>query len=198
MSKQIFIDVETTGLDEVKHGLVQVAGAIVIDGVLKESFNYSMCPPSEKDFEPKALEVIGLSTDDIECFDESDIIFKKFHKMLCKYISPYDKKDKLHFIAYNSPFDSSFIRQWFIDNNNKYYGSMFWTPDICVLRKAGDYLQDERSKLKNCKLETVCNYFDIKTLGELHNAMTDVVLMMKLYNHLTYDLRGKEQGELNL
>jgi DNA polymerase-3 subunit epsilon len=191
MSKQIFIDVETTGVDPIQHGLVQVAGAIVIDGKLKESFNYFMCPPSDKTFEVRALEVIGMDMKKIETFQSSAKAYSEFHSMLRRYVNKYDKTDKFHFIAYNSPFDVGFIRQWFLDNLDKYFGSMFWTPDICVMRLAGHYLQDQREKLKNFKLSTVCEFLDIKADGKLHDAMIDIELTMRLYGSIrdTKDLR---------
>ena len=195
--KQIFIDVETAGLNPVDHGLIQVAGVIVIDGRKMQTFDYLMCPPSLKTFQQRALEVIGRSMDEIETFDKSADKFKIFHKMLCKYVNPFDKVDKFQFIAYNSPFDADFIRQWFTDNDNKYYGSIFWTPDICVMRKAGDYLQDERYKLKNFRLETVCKHLNIDTKGDLHDAMVDVALTMRLYKSLGGSTT-ENQGELKL
>lgn len=184
MNKQIFIDVETTGVDPKLHGLVQVAGAIVIDGILKESFNYLMCPPPEKTFEVRALEIIGMDMPKIKRFAPSQDMYFQFIQMLGKYVDKYNSKDKFHFIAYNSPFDVSFIRQWFLDNNNKYYGSMFWTPDLCVMRDAGFFLQAIRPKLKNFKLATVCEYLGIKAEGKLHNAMVDIELTMELYKYI--------------
>lgn len=184
MSKQIYIDVETTGLDPKLHGLVQVAGAIVINGVLKESFDYSMCPPPDKTFDVRALEVINLDMKAIGNFASSEDMYDQFFKLVKKYVNVYDKKDKLHFLAYNSPFDVSFIRQWFLDNNNKYYGSMFWTPDICIMRKAGDLLQSQRHELKNFKLKTVCDYLDIESRGQLHNAMIDIELTKQLNEYI--------------
>lgn len=197
MSKQIFIDVETTGLDPKLHGLVQVSGAVVIDGRLKQSFDYLMCPPPEKTFEVRALEVIGMDMNEIKTFEKSDKAYSHFHSMLRKYVNKFDAKDKFHFIAYNSSFDVSFIRQWFLDNLDKYYGSMFWTPDLCVMRKAGFFLQNERSKLKNFRLETVCEYLKLKSTGKLHNAMVDVELTMRLNKYIDDKLNSTgEQEEL--
>ena len=39
MTKLCFVDLETTGLYPGKHGIHQISGAIVIDGVEKEKFD---------------------------------------------------------------------------------------------------------------------------------------------------------------
>ena len=182
--KQIFIDVETTGLNPEKSGLTQVAGAIVIDGKVEESFNYFIKPPKGKLCDKKALEVTGMTREKINVFLPFVQQYDTFHRMLLRFVEKYDKTDKFHFLAYNSPFDSQFIRQWFLDQGDKYYGSMFWTPDICVMRMAMEYIGDDRDLFKNFKLETVCNELGIKPKGKLHDALVDIELTMALYNHI--------------
>ena len=182
--KQIFIDVETTGLSPETSGLVQVAGAIVIDDKLQESFNYFMRPPSDKACDKRALEVTGMTIEKIKSFAPSSDIFNQFKKTLLKYVDPYDKTDKLYFLAYNSPFDTQFIRQWFLDNGEKYFGSMFWTPDICVMRMAAQAVKEFRHKFINFKLATVCKKLQIESKGNLHDALVDIELTMELYKKL--------------
>ena len=49
MTKNLFIDIETTGLDFSNNGIVQISGIIEIDDVFKESFNYYIKPfPGDK------------------------------------------------------------------------------------------------------------------------------------------------------
>jgi hypothetical protein len=59
--KLIYIDVETTGIECPESGLLQLAGAIEIDGQVAQEFNHRMRPfPADKICE-EALEVNGLS-----------------------------------------------------------------------------------------------------------------------------------------
>ena len=44
MKKLLYFDTETTGLDPVRNGIIQIAGIIVIDGEVKEEFNIKMQP----------------------------------------------------------------------------------------------------------------------------------------------------------
>lgn len=182
--KKCFIDTETTGLDSSKHGLVQVAGVIDIGGVVVEEFDFMMRPPADKLFETRALEVIGKDMAVIDGYKPSKENFKMFKNILTQYVDQFNPKDKFFFIAYNAPFDVGFIRQWFLDNGDKYYGSMFWTPAIDVMSQAGDALMFERHKLKDFKLGTVTNHLNIKPSGKLHDAMTDIDLTRNLYYHL--------------
>jgi len=39
--KLLFLDVETTGVDNSKNGIIQLSGIIEIDGVIKEEFNFN-------------------------------------------------------------------------------------------------------------------------------------------------------------
>lgn len=44
MSKILFFDLETTGTKFWRNGIHQISGAVVIDGQVKESFNYHVQP----------------------------------------------------------------------------------------------------------------------------------------------------------
>ena len=44
LMKNLWIDLETTGLDVKKHGVVQIAGIVEIDGEIQESFNFFTKP----------------------------------------------------------------------------------------------------------------------------------------------------------
>lgn len=183
--KKCFIDTETTGLDPLKHGLVQVAGVIEIEGKIVEEFDFMMRPPADKLFDVRALEVMGKDMAVIDGYKPSKENFKMFKNILNQYVDPYDKKDKLFFLAYNAPFDTAFIRQWFLDNGDKYYGSMFWVPSIDIMSLAGQWMIEFRHELPNFQLGTVCDYYKLQPKGKLHDAMADIDLTRQLYYHLT-------------
>jgi len=192
MVKRCFIDTETTGLDPLRHGLVQVAGVIEINGEIVEEFDFMMRPPADKLFEVRALEVIGKDMAVIDGYKPSKENFRMFKNVISQYVDNYDKKDKFFFLAYNAPFDVAFMRQWFLDNGDKYFGSLFWVPAIDVMSLAGEALAELRHELSDFKLGTVADYLGITPSGKLHDAMNDIDLTRQLY----YNLRNRKGGSL--
>jgi DNA polymerase III epsilon subunit-like protein len=197
--KLCFIDVETTGTDYRRHGIIQLAGQIIKDHKLVSEFDYRMRPASSKGFEPEALRVNGIDITTIKTYQYSSEVYKDFIELLNTYVDPYDKKDKLFFVAYNSSFDSEFVRQWMSEEGSKYsYGSYFWTPDICVMREAGRQLMKIRETLPNFKLETVAKHLGVDTDVALHDALVDIKLTRLVWEKLQRYLWEKLNDPLRL
>jgi DNA polymerase-3 subunit epsilon len=186
MIKRIFIDTETGGTDK-EHALLQLAGIIVFEDdsylEVEEEFNYFIKPFPNDLIEDQALEVNHITREQIATFEEPKTIYNQFTKILSKYVDKFDKKDKFFFLAYNSPFDNQVVRRFFDKNNDKYFGSWFWTPDLCVMRKAAEKLIETRPQLPNFQLSTVAEFLGIKQEGDLHDALTDIRLTIKLFEH---------------
>lgn len=187
MIKKCFIDTETTGLDPNKHHLHQVAAIIVNeDGKELDRINLRF-KPKVWVYEDSALENCNITPDEIlgrsltsgEAFDKF-IVFLEYH------VNRFDKKDKLHFVAYNTQFDETFIRKWFDHHYNDFYGAYFWTPAICIQKVAAWFLQDHRDKIERFKLCNVCRFlgidFDDK---EAHDALYDIEKTLELHKTLS-------------
>ena len=159
--KLIYIDVETGGTNPSRDALLQLAGIIEIDGKEVESFNFFIQPAKGKSVSSQALKVNGIKKEDIENFLQPGQAYRKFIEILSKYIDKYNKKDKFFFIGYNAKFDEAFVRQFFLDNGDKYFGSWFYFPIIDVAILAGMYLIGERKQLENFKLGTVLEYLNL-------------------------------------
>ena len=106
--KHIFIDTETTGTDPEKHGLIQIAGDIFIDGKHVERFDYRACPFGRDVIDEQALEVNGLTLDEISAFSPPKNTYLNFSDLLSKHCDKYRSSDKYHFIGYNADFDAKF------------------------------------------------------------------------------------------
>lgn len=186
-TKIIFIDTETTGTDPNKNGLIQIAGivyeSINTRGELKEldRFDWKLKPFESDLIEPAALQVNNTTQEQLAEYPDPVTVYNDFYKLLCKYINPYNKLDKAFFAGYNARFDYDFLRKFFEKNNNKYFGSFFYFPAIDVMNLAATYLMNERRELANFKLETVCKHIGIEAAGNLHDAMTDIILTKDLY-----------------
>jgi len=189
MQKEIFIDTETTGLDPIKNGIIEIGGVIRYDKVYEE-FNFNCCIFAEDEITASALEINGYTEEDIITFPDPLDTYTLFIKLLDKHINRYDPKDKAYFIGFGAEYDMKFLRSWFDKNDEKpFFGSYFWHPPIDVSILAAQYIKNkqDRTKLANFKLKSVSNYFGIKleTNEKLHSALIDAKLAMKIYNIVT-------------
>ncbi len=182
--KGLFFDIETTGVFPNQHGIHQISGSVVIDGEIKEKFNFKVQPKPGAKIDSKALEVGGVTEEQIMAYPPMKEVFSQFIDMLSKYVDRYNKQDKFFLIGYNNAhFDNEFLRAWFSDNGDKFFGSWFWSNSIDVMVMATPYLAAQRSQMPNFKQGTVA-----KTLGiavddsKLHDAEYDIDICMQIYN----------------
>lgn len=184
MSKIFFYDLETTGVDSKVNGIHQISGAIEINGEVKETFNFKVRPHNGAIIEPKALEVAGVTEEQIRAYEPLNVVYGEIVKILSKYVDKFDKFDKMHLCGYNNAgFDNQFFRQWFFLSGDKYFGSWFWSDTIDVMVLASNYLKGTRHKMPNFQLRTVAEHLGI-TVDEtkLHDALYDIELTQAIYN----------------
>lgn len=185
--KQLFYDLETTGTMYWRNGIHQFSGMVVIDGEIKETFNYKVCPNPKADITEEALQVAGVSKEEILQYPPMQEVYSEFVQMLGKYVDKYDKTDKFFLCGYNNAsFDNQFLRAWFVQNGDNYFGSWFWSSAIDVMVLATQALMEVRSRMLNFKLCTVAQAFGIKIEEEkLHDAMYDIYLTYEVYKRIT-------------
>lgn len=186
MSKLFFYDLETTGVKFWKNGIHQISGAIVIDGVGVEKFNFKVRPFDGCLIEEEALAVGGVTTEIVKSYTDMKTVYKQLVEMLSKYVDKYDKKDKFHLVGYNNAsFDNQFFRAFFVQNNDQYFGSWFWSDSIDVMVLASMNFKDERNTMADFKQKTVaakCGIFIDES--KLHDAEYDIELCIKIYEFL--------------
>ena len=189
--KNIYIDVETTGLNPEKNSIVHLAAIVEVDGKKKESFNIRMNPGFgeevnvNRDYNKNASRVYTQETG-----------FKKFINFLDKFINKYNPLDKFVFIAHNATFDSNFLRTWFTKNNHKFYGSYFHSANICTMTIAQfvfSGLAIELNTLVSYKLVDIAKFLNIKVNEKkLHDALYDIKLTIKVYKMLSEKVKFKK------
>lgn len=183
--KKIYIDLETTGTDPVRNGVIQIAGIIEIPDKEDVTFNYFLKPFTTDDIEEEAMKVNGKMLLDVATYPEPVAVHQQFIRLLDTYIDRFDQKDKFLFYGYNALFDSAMLRQWMQKCGNGYYGSYFWHPPIDTMNFAMRVLADERHELPNFKLATVAEYIGINLSGrDLHDAMTDIQVTREIEDKL--------------
>jgi len=183
----MFYDVETTGVDERQNGIHQIAGCIEIDGLVVESFNYNVAPNPKAKIVPEALAVGGVTEEQLKAYEPMEAVFRRFKAMLRKYCDPYDTKAKMYLVGYNnSSFDDKFLRAWFAQSGDTFFGSWFHAGALDVMVLASQYLIERRAKMKDFKLMTVAVEVGLVVdETRLHDANYDIELTRGVYRIVT-------------
>lgn len=113
-SKGLFLDVETTGLNPIENGIVQISGIIDIGEEEAERFDFR-CRPFEDDvITDEALNVIGFTEEEVKSFPDPKLAYYQLKTILNKYVDPYDKEGiKFISIGYNFAFDLRMMNAFF-------------------------------------------------------------------------------------
>jgi DNA polymerase-3 subunit epsilon len=185
--KILFFDIETTGLLPGKHGIHQISGEITIDGISKEQFDLKVQPNPKAEINQEALDVAGVTKEQVLAYPPMREVFQQFVDMLDKYVDRFNKKDKFFLCGYNNAsFDNNFLRGWFLQNGDKYFGSWFWSNTIDVMILATPYLASVRDGMENFKLATVATALGIDVKDEsLHDASYDIFLTKEIFKIVT-------------
>lgn len=186
MAKLFFYDLETTGVKFWKNGIHQISGCIEIDGDVKEEFNFHVKPNPACVIEDEALDVSGVTLEQINAYPDMNVVYNQVKTMLSKYVNRYNKYDKFFLVGYNNaPFDNQFFRAFFVQNNDNYFGSYFWSSAIDVMVLAANHLKSTRHTMEDFKLKTVANTLGV-TVDEskLHDALYDIYLTRAVYRKI--------------
>lgn len=183
----VFFDLETTGTNPGKHGIHQISGQIVIDGVIKETFDFHVQPNPKALIEDEALKVGNVTREQILAYPPMQQVYQEFVAMLGKYVDKFNKKDKFFLVGYNNAaFDNQFLRGFFLQNGDVYFGSWFWANSIDVMVLASAYLATRRPDMENFKLSTVARTLGVDVQSEsLHDAMYDIELTKAVFDIIT-------------
>lgn len=184
--KLFYFDLETTGVRHWRNGIHQIAGAIEINGEVVEHFNFKVQPYYLATIEDEALKIAGITREDLDGYEPMTSVYRKLCAMLGKYVNKYDKKDKFHLVGYNNAsFDNQFLRAFFVQNGDEYFGSWFWSSSIDVMVLAAQALMPQRHEMPNFKLHTVAAAFGHSvTEDKLHDALYDIELTRNIYHSI--------------
>jgi len=190
MIKYCYLDVETSGLDPDKNGLLQIGCILEVGGFEKE---FSLkCRPFETDeVDQDALQVTGFTRDEIMTWPSPASTYGILIEQLSHFVDRYDRRDKFLFVGYNSTFDERFMRQFFRKNGNKFFGSYFHFPTIDVMTLAAYYLRESRHTMNDFKLMTVASAMGIHIdMCKAHDALYDIKITRELYKKMSNMFKG--------
>lgn len=185
--KILWIDSETGGLVPDKNPILTLAGIIEIDGEVKEEFYFKVKPFANQVIDDYALQVNGITREEIETFEEPNVVKNKLNKIFSKYIDKYNKKDKFIPAGQNVRFDIDHLQALYKRCGDTYLFSWldyhyFDTMAISLLLKKMKHIEVE-----NVKLETMCAYYQIPI--KAHNAQEDIRATRNLWNQFEQHLR---------
>jgi len=191
--KVFYFDTETTGLNSKVNDIIQLGFIIEIDGKVVRKEKLEMQPFDYSSISKIALDTHKISVEKMKTFDTPQIAYAKIVNILDEYINKYDKEDKFIPAGYNVKFDMEFLREFFIKNNNKYFGSYFdyhFIDAMAILflkRYAG------KIALDNYKLETACNYYNIEIKS--HDALSDISATRELLLKVMKEIEWSQTKE---
>lgn len=181
--KIFFFDIETTGTNFWQHGIHQISGCIETNGEVQEFFDFKVAPNPAAKIEQAALDVGRVTLEQIQAYPKMQDVYKALLAILGKYVDKYDKRDKFYLCGFNNAsFDNPFLRAFFVQNGDQYFGSWFWSNPLDTFILATPRLAHVRHEMPDFKLKTVCKYMGIEVDEEkLHDAEYDIELTRELY-----------------
>lgn len=192
--KRLFYDLETTGTNYNKHSIHQLAAMLVVEDTesmrgpeIVDSIVLQIRPHEKAEILKSALDVAGVTEEQIKAYEPQDVQFKKFIAFLNKHVDRFNKQDKMYLCGFNiSSFDNAFLDMFFNLNNNSFFGAYFFAGSLDVLVFASQALLNVRHTMVNFKLKTVAKTLNILVdESKLHDAEYDNKLTFEVYLKLT-------------
>lgn len=187
MSKLLFYDTETTGVDYKKNSIIQISGILHIDRVEVERFNFNVRPHPKAIIAKEALKANGHKMEDLQTYPPMGTVFTMLETVLEKHVDRYSKTDRVHLVGFNNRgFDDNFFRMFFSLCGSNFFGSWFWSDSLDVLVLASYVLLNARPTMPSFKLHRVAKTIGLKVDdSRLHDSMYDTELTRDVYYAIT-------------
>lgn len=181
----LYLDLETTGLNNEKHAIHQIAGEIEVDGNTISEFDFKVRPHDGAEFDDKALKKGKVTKEEIMNYPSMSHVYQQLIMILSSHVSPFQVKqeEKFWIVGYNcASFDVPFLRKWFLRNGDENFQNYFWSAPLDAMVLAAQKLKSERLSMPNFQQATVAKKLGI-TVDEkkCHNAKYDLQLCKQIY-----------------
>lgn len=169
---KMWVDVETTGLSAQKNGIIQIALLAENEkGKVVDILNIKMKPFKECEYDDTALEINGITREEISEYENESVMFLK----IIKFLKRNTKKERFTFCGYNTQFDMKFVRAMFFRNTKVRFDHYFnyYDIDTYSLVKLLDLSGELDGKVCK-KLGAICNTMGVEFRGKAHDALVDI------------------------
>lgn len=187
--KILWFDVETTGLNNYKNDIIQLACLVEKEGKIVEEKEFRMRPFDLNAVEQEALNVNGRTLEEIKAWPDPKQAFRELISFLGNHVSKYDRADKFYPAGFNVNFDVGFLKNFFKKNGDNYFGSWFNYKYIDPLQLVFVLEYCGECRFPNNRLGTLCQELGIEI--KAHDAMSDIKatyeLMKKLRENMTFN-----------
>lgn len=190
--KVLYFDVETTGTEPGKHGIIQLAALMEIGGDVVDTFNMKFQPHEGAEINLDALKITNTDPEELKTRATSSDGYYSFMRFLNKHIGMYDKNDKAYPAGYNVQFDLGFLDTLFRIHGNKFGTGSYqnWKKlDPLPILWYWDFIG--AISLPDYKLATVCSHFDIQL--NAHDALSDISATRTLLKNIIG--KGAQDGK---
>ncbi len=187
--KTFWADTETTGLSSTRNEIWQLAFIIEIDGKVVVEKNFKMRPLHPENAHPKALEVGKVTLETLAKFPHPTEVYKEMVAILDKHVDRFNPADKFFIAGQNVQFDVGFLRAFFKQNGNTFFGSYFESAPIDLMTASAMAVRAGIIRVPNFKLGTICAALGIKL--EAHDALEDIKATRHAFDELTKRLVGQ-------
>lgn len=94
--KLFCFDLETTGLKFWRHGIHQISGCIIIDGIVKEEFNFRVQPNPKAEIDEEALKIANVTKEQVMAYPPMLEVYNQIIAMMGKYVDKFNKIGRAH------------------------------------------------------------------------------------------------------
>lgn len=177
---RIWIDFETSGLDEKTCGLTQIAFIIEDDnGKVLDMGDFNIRPFEGADIQPTALKVTNKTYDEVMSYEDEGVVLEMFLTILEKHIDKTNRDQNFTVAAYNAQFDIKFLAEW-MSRHNKNFFHYFNYHSIDPLALLRILRWENEVNLPSLKLSVVYKaLFDEEF--DAHDAIADILATKKVY-----------------
>lgn len=189
MSKLLFLDLETTGINPELHGIVSISAITDILNQQPEAVDLRLKPFDGCSYDAQALEVINTTYEEIQAYQPETAVYAILLDFIEKKVNKYDKQDKFTVVGYNCMFDMAFLANLFKRNFNNYTYAYFnaYYVDLFAIVKLIHSIKPYPTE--NLKLATICKYYGI-SLDNAHNSFADIKATRELYYKIIPLIQG--------
>jgi len=126
-NRKIYIDFISTGCCYWKNSMVKLDAIIEIDGVVVDSFSYTMAPHPKASIDENHLSSFGLSEQKVKQFSPINLVISNIVSKINTHVIVGDEKTKFYLVGWEN---LQFLEALFKQGKSTEFNDLFWKPYI--------------------------------------------------------------------